>query len=392
MSRLFQQGTALLVLSASALFAGQSFHWANSAGFESGATTKANASDDDRDTVTSELTSEISRAAFEQLDAEEQINVQLFQKASPSVCYITTKNAVIQRRQTSTRLLEVPLGAGSGFVWDADGHVVTNYHVIREANRATVTLSDGQEYQAELVGAAPEFDIAVLKINPRGKSFTPLEVGSSDHLRVGQKVFAIGNPFGFDNTLTTGIVSGLGRQIQSQAGIPIKNVIQTDAAINPGNSGGPLLDSRGRLIGVNTAIYSPSGASAGIGFSVPVAAVSKAVPEIIQANDGAANNQTLSRPKLGINIAPRLVNQRLGIDGVIVLDVIEDSPAERAGLQALKIGQNEDLELGDIIVSIDGQSVSDGEDLVTFLQQVTGDRATLGILRSGKSRKVEVSF
>jgi len=331
--------------------------------------------------------------AFAQLDAEEQVNVKLFEKASPSVVFITTKNSVIQRRQSMTQLLEVPTGAGSGFLWDDEGHVVTNYHVIREADGATVSLSDGTQFEARLVGAAPEFDIAVLKIESKGVAFKPLEVGSSDHLRVGQKVFAIGNPFGFDNTLTTGIVSGLGRQIKSQSGIPIENVIQTDAAINPGNSGGPLLDSRGRLIGVNTAIYSPSGVSAGVGFSVPVASVKQVVPKIIQNLDGKfAEATAMSKPKLGVNIAPRALNQQFGIEGVIIMDVIQNSAAANAGLKPLRVDRNEDVLLGDVIVQIDSQPVRSGEDLVSYLQATRQDSVTLGILRDGKPAKVTVTF
>lgn len=331
-------------------------------------------------------------AAFAELDAEEQANVSLFDSTSPSVVFITTKNSVIRRGYTSMELLEVPTGAGSGFFWDDQGHVVTNYHVIREADGATVTLTDGREYEASLIGAAPEFDLAVLKIENDGERFRPIHRGQDQHLRVGQKVFAIGNPFGFDNTLTTGIISGLDRKIRSQAGLPIENVIQTDAAINPGNSGGPLLDSHGRLIGVNTAIYSPSGASAGIGFSVPVSTVSEVIPRIIKEGDRSnVSQQTMNKPRLGINIGPRQLNQHFGVEGVVVLDVIKNSPADQAGLREVERTDDGQLELGDVIVSLDGQPIETGDQLVKQLRQ-TGERAVLGVLRDGKRQEIKIMF
>lgn len=338
---------------------------------------------------------EAALAAFNELDSEEQSNVNLFETTSPSVVFITTKNAVIRRGYSSMQLMEVPTGAGSGFFWDDQGHVVTNYHVIREADGATVTLNDGREYEASLVGAAPEYDLAVLKIQNDGAEFRPIQRGQDTHLRVGQKVFAIGNPFGFDNTLTTGIVSGLGRKIRSQSGLPIENVIQTDAAINPGNSGGPLLDSHGRLIGVNTAIYSPSGASAGVGFSVPVSTVSQVVPTLIERSGlgrPSVNRSAMQgRPRLGINMGPEVLNQRFSVPGVIVLDVIQDSPADRAGLKPLSRDRDGDIQLGDVIVSLDGNDVESGNDLVRLLQDAE-KKVSLGVLREGVRIQVPVEL
>jgi len=202
------------------------------------------------------------------LAEDEKGTISLFKAVSPSVVYITTM--AVRQEFFSLRALEVPQGAGSGFVWNDNGYIVTNYHVIAEAQGARVTLADRSTWSAQLVGAEPDKDIAVLKIDAPKHLLPPIPLGTSSDLQVGQKVFAIGNPFGFDQTLTTGVISGLGREIESATHRLIQGVIQTDAAINPGNSGGPLLDSAGRVIGINTAIVSPSGAYAGIGFAVPV--------------------------------------------------------------------------------------------------------------------------
>jgi len=216
--------------------------------------------------------------------AEEQSQIEVFRKTSPSVVHITTLET--QRDFFSLNVQQVPRGTGTGFVWDERGHIVTNFHVIQNGNGARVTLADQSAYNAELVGAFPDRDLAVLRIQAPREKLPPIPVGTSRDLLVGQRVYAIGNPFGLDQTLTTGIVSALNREIESVNQRTIRGVIQTDAAINPGNSGGPLLDSAGRLIGVNTAIYSPSGASAGIGFAIPVDEVNRIVPRLIR--DGAA--------------------------------------------------------------------------------------------------------
>ena len=292
------------------------------------------------------------------LDAEKS-TIDLFERATPSVVYITTTN--IQRSYYSRNEMEIPRGSGSGFIWDYDGHIITNYHVIDGADRATVTLSDQTTYTAKLVGAAPTKDLAVLKIEAPEDKLNPIPTGKSYNLQVGQFVFAIGNPFGLDQTLTTGIISALGREINSTGGAPIKGAIQTDAAINPGNSGGPLLDSSGRLIGVNTAIYSPSGASAGIGFSIPVDVVKWVIPDLIKYGK-------LQRPSLGVESASARITNQLGINGVLVINVIKDSAAEKAGIQPTYRDSQGRLRLGDIIKAVNDEKISNHNDLVLMLE------------------------
>ncbi len=242
------------------------------------------------------------------LAADEKSMIAIFRQASPSVVHITT--LAVRQDAFSFDVLQIPQGTGSGFVWDADGHVVTNFHVIQEADAATVTMADHSNWKAHLVGAYPDKDLAVLRVDAPPASLHPIPIGTSHDLQVGQKVFAIGNPFGLDQSLTTGIISALGREIQSVTQRPIKDVIQTDAAINPGNSGGPLLDSAGRLIGVNTAIYSPSGVSAGIGFAIPVDEVNRLVPQLIR-------HGRVIRPGLGIQVGPDRLAAELGLSGVL---------------------------------------------------------------------------
>ena len=234
------------------------------------------------------------------LASDEQNTIDIFRYSAPSVVYITS--IALRRDFFSLNAYEIPQGTGSGFIWDKQGRVVTNYHVISDANRLEVTLADHSTWKAVLVGAAPDRDLAVLQISAPADKLRPISIGESKNLLVGQKVYAIGNPFGLDQTLTTGIVSALGREISSATGRTIHDVIQPDAAINPGNSGGPLLDSAGRLIGVNTAIYSPSGASSGIGFAVPVGEVNRVVPQIISKGK-------MIRPGLGITLANRRLTE-----------------------------------------------------------------------------------
>ncbi|HYN21859.1 MAG TPA: trypsin-like peptidase domain-containing protein, partial [Thermoanaerobaculia bacterium] len=279
---------------------------------------------------------------------------------------------------------EIPQGSGSGFIWDRQGHVVTNFHVIQNASGAQVTLADQSTWDAELVGGAPEKDLAVLRIKAPQARLRPLPLGSSDDLRVGQSVFAIGNPFGLDQTLTTGIVSALGREIQSVAGVPIRDVVQTDAAINPGNSGGPLLDSAGRLIGVNTAIFSPSGAYAGIGFAIPEHSVRWVVPDLIRYG-------RVNRPTLGIQPAPDAWNRQLGIEGALILNVTPGSGADEAGLRGTRQSRGRRIELGDILQSIDGKPVKDSGDLLLILEEKkAGDVVRVGILRGDRKLEVRV--
>jgi S1-C subfamily serine protease len=324
-----------------------------------------------------------SPAPRSDLDEDEQKTITLFQRASVSVAFVTTR---VQRMDFWTRnVFEVPQGTGSAFLWDDRGHVVTNYHVVQDATSAQVTLGD-QEYEASLVGVAPEHDLAVLSIRAGRDRFVPLKVGTSAGLQVGQKVYAIGNPFGLDHTLTTGIVSALGRTIQTAEGTPIDDAIQTDAAINPGNSGGPLLDSGGRLIGVNTAIYSPSGASAGIGFAVPVDTVSRIVPQLV-------THGRVLRPRLGVEMDDRLsavVTRRLGVSGVLVRAVTAGSGAAAAGLRETTM-QGRRIVPGDIIQEIDGKAVETSNELLARLSNYKGgDTVTLAIWRDGKTLKVPV--
>lgn len=319
------------------------------------------------------------------LNPAETATIQLFERVSTSVCFITTSN--VSRDYWSRNVMEVPRGSGSGFVWDKNGNIVTNFHVIQGADRATVTLSDRTTWDAEVVGVSPEKDLAVLRIKaPAGKLF-PIQVGQSQNLRVGQSVYAIGNPFGLDQTLTTGIVSALGREIESVARVPIRDVIQSDAAINPGNSGGPLLDSSGKLIGVNTAIYSPSGASAGIGFSIPVDAVKWVIPELIKYGK-------VQRPTLGIEIAPDQILERLGIEeGALVINVEAGSAASRAGIRPTLRNRAGEITLGDIIVSINNDAIKNGNEISLILEKYKpGETVNVKILRDGKSSNLQVKL
>jgi S1-C subfamily serine protease len=319
------------------------------------------------------------------LNSAEKATIALFEKASPSVVFITTSD--VRRDYFTMTLNEYKSGSGSGFIWDYNGHIITNYHVVGNADKITVTLSDQNSYPAELVGIAPSKDLAVLKIDAPESQLNPVKTGKSYNLKVGQSVYAIGNPFGLDQTLTTGVVSALGREINSLANIPIKDVIQTDAAINPGNSGGPLLNSSGELIGVNTAIYSPSGASAGIGFSIPVDAVNWVVPDLIKYGK-------LQRPTLGIGLYPNQeTTRRMGLDGVLVFRVTEGGAAEKAGIQPTYRDRNGRLHLGDIIKRIDDQVISTQNDLLLALEKYkVGDLVQVAIERGEDELVVEVKL
>lgn len=317
------------------------------------------------------------------LAAGERQTIKLFESASPSVVYITTLR--VGRDRFSRNIFEIPQGAGSGFVWDDQGHVVTNFHVLRGAQIARVMLDDQSVWEAKLVGVSPDKDLAVLQIEAPRETLRAIPIGTSDDLKVGQKVLAIGNPFGFDHTLTTGIISGLGREIQSVAGRPIQDVIQTDAAINPGNSGGPLLDSGGRLIGVNTMIYSPSGVYAGVGFAVPVDTVNRVVPELIV-------HGKVVRPGLGVKIDDYL-NERLGIEGVIVRGVLRRSAAERAGIKGIRWGHFGRYQLGDVIVAIDDEKISDSDDLFNILdKRKIGETVKVSLENDGRQREVSLEL
>jgi len=313
------------------------------------------------------------------LAEDEKATIELFERTKDSVVYIATTQAVID--PWSRNIYNIPKGTGSGFVWDRAGHIVTNYHVIAGASEARVRLSDGRDYHAVLIGASPRHDLAVLRINVPIRRPKPVMIGTSHDLKVGQKTFAIGNPFGLDWTLTTGIVSALDRSMTERSGAVIRQLIQTDAAINPGNSGGPLLDSAGRLIGVNTAIFSPSGAYAGIGFAIPVDTVNRIVPQLI------AKGRYLE-PSLGIETDERinrLAQARLGFDGVMVLRTLPGSSAEEAGLRGITLYPDGSFDPGDIIVSVDGQTVHTPRDITDILEKHrVGDRVRVRIARNGR--------
>jgi S1-C subfamily serine protease len=316
------------------------------------------------------------------LTPAEQAVTAVFEEVSPSVAYITS--IALRRDFFRLNVMEIPRGTGSGFIWDADGHVVTNFHVIRGGNRAEVTLADQSTWEATVVGVAPEKDLAVLRIDAPTDRLRPLRVGTSAHLRVGQDVLAIGNPFGFDQTLTTGIISALGREIESMDGVPIRDVIQTDAAINPGNSGGPLLDSAGRLIGVNTAIVSPSGGYAGLGFAIPVDTVNWVVPELI-------TNGQIRRPVLGVDLVSDHAVRRLGLDGALVGSVVRGSGADDAGLQPTYRSRSGRWVLGDLIVAVDGEPVrSSGELRLALERRRPGETVQVSVERDGRRVDLDV--
>lgn len=317
------------------------------------------------------------------LAEDEKNTIELFEANASSVVYITS----IERRRSffSLNIYEIPKGTGSGFIWDVDGRIVTNYHVIKNANRVEVALADNSKWEAIVIGTSPDKDISVLQISAPSDKLQPIIIGESANLKVGQKVYAIGNPFGLDRTMTTGIISALEREIQSVSGRTIQGVIQTDAAINPGNSGGPLLDSAGRLIGVNTAIYSPSGASAGIGFAVPVDIVNRVVPEIIKFGK-------VIRPGLGLTIANERIAQQLDIEGVLIINVQPGGAAEEAGIIGTR-KRGDEIILGDIIKSVNNNPVYSYDDLRNaFDKYRVGDEVALGILRGERHIKIKATL
>jgi S1-C subfamily serine protease len=314
------------------------------------------------------------------LGADEVAHIDVFKRIGPSVVHITT--LANERGLFSMNVQQVPRGTGSGFVWDDSGHIVTNFHVIQGGNAARVTLADQTSYPAQLVGTFPDRDLAVLRIAAPKAKLPPIPIGTSRDLIVGQRVYAIGNPFGLDQTLTTGIVSALNREIESTNERIIRGVIQTDAAINPGNSGGPLLDSAGRLIGVNAQIASPSGASAGIGFAIPVDEVNRVVPRLIR--DGR-----VVRPALGIVALPDTVNEALKLPkGVGIVQLTSGGPAAKAGLQPFKRADDGGIVQGDVITAINERPVANLDDMLTQLENhQPGDSVTLTLWRAGKTRK-----
>ena len=309
-----------------------------------------------------------------ELSQLERSTVELFQRVSPSVVQVVSLSG---EGSAAT-----PTGTGTGFVWDAAGHVVTNNHVIENAQRIVVRLDSDEIAEASLVGRAPNYDLAVLRMGRMTSARPPVAVGTSRDLQVGQSVFVIGNPFGLDQSLTTGIVSALKRRLPTSGGREITDVIQTDAAINPGNSGGPLLDSSGRLIGVTTAIFSPSGAYAGIGFAIPVDVVNRVVPELIRSG-------RVPVPGIGIMAADETQTTQLGVSGVIVARVIPGLPAAQSGIRGVDPASGE---IGDVIVGVNGEAVRRLADLTDVLERTgVGGTVRLDVRRGGRETSVTVS-
>jgi len=313
------------------------------------------------------------------LTDSELLTISVFERVSPSVVQVAA-------RGSASPLADEPAAAGAsgtGFVWDEAGHIVTNDHVVQNARAIAARFASGEVVQADVVGVAPNYDLAVLRVRGARRLPAPLAIGTSADLKVGQAAFAIGNPFGLDQSLTSGIISALKRRLPTSAGREISNVIQTDAAINPGNSGGPLLDSAGRLIGVNTAIISPSGTSAGIGFAVPVDVVNRIVPELIR-------NGRVPTPGIGIVAASETVATRLGVEGVVVIRVAPGSPADRSGLRGIDATG---ARLGDVIVEANGKPVRLLSDLTDEIERVgVGRSVRLSVIRDGQSRTIEAEM
>jgi len=313
----------------------------------------------------------------------ERNNIAIYQAVSPSVVSVVNRT-LVRGGFFGLQVFEVPQGSGSGFVWNRKGHIISNYHVVHQATAITVTFADGTSFPATVVGTAPDYDLAVLKIDAPAEKLVPVHVGASRDLKVGQSVLAIGNPFGLDTTLTVGVVSALGRTIMAMTERRIQDVIQTDAAINPGNSGGPLLNSRGQLIGVNTAILSPSGAYAGIGFAVPADTVSRVVPQLIDRGK-------VSRAGLGVQLLPDHVTRRADVEGAAILTVIDGGAAAVAGLKGVTQTRDGSLRLGDVVVGINGRKVACVEDLCAELDRLQpGDTATLACRRDQETRAVQL--
>jgi S1-C subfamily serine protease len=315
--------------------------------------------------------------------SDEANTTEIFRKASPAVVSVTS--SALRRNRFSLNVMEIPRGAGSGFIWNTGGLVVTNFHVIAGADKLTVTLND-EDYPAEVVGIAPERDLAVLRLTTLPENLSVLPLGDSSELSVGRKVLAIGNPFGLDTTLTVGVVSALDREIKSPSNRRIRGVIQTDAAINPGNSGGPLLNSLGQLIGVNTAIYSPSGGSAGIGFAIPVNMLKEVVPQLIAYGK-------ILRPILGVELASDQWTRRYGIEGVAIVRVLRGLPAAESGLVGARRDYRGNIALGDVITAIEDDTIQTQDDYATALEKYqVGDQISITTRRGDEIKTFEVTL
>ena len=318
---------------------------------------------------------------------ETEINtIQVFKKTSPMVVFV--HNLTYVSDFFAMNVTEVQRGTGSGFIWDNKGHIVTNYHVVQGADKIAISMSDGKNYPAKVIGIEPRKDIAVLKVKKSfnfGKTINQLLTDSST-IEVGQKTIAIGNPFGLDHTLTTGIVSALGRSVPSIGGVTIRDMIQTDAAINPGNSGGPLLDSRGFLIGMNTAIYSKSGSSAGIGFAVPANTINRVTTQLI-------NHGKVIQPVIGFSRMDDSVSQYLGIEGVIIGEIFPKSPAAMAKLKGTRRDRYGKIKLGDILIGLNKDGIKNYDDLYNVIEKYKiGDTVTLHYLRNGKKMSAQIKL
>ena len=322
------------------------------------------------------------------IEAEETVTAQIYEQVGPSVVHITSRAQVYD----FWRGVVPQEGTGSGFVFDTQGHIVTNNHVIEGADEIEVVLADGTLLPAQVVGADAYYDVAVLQVEANRLTVPPIPLDTTGTLRVGQRVLAIGNPFGLDRTLTTGIISALDRTIESESGSVVGNAIQTDAAINPGNSGGPLLNVRGQVIGVNTAIQSPSGGSVGIGFAVPVSVVIRVVPELITNGRYPHPSLRIAARELGYEVQPAADGPQ---NGLLIVDMDPSGPAAQAGLEAAEIRQQGFRRVfvgGDIILAIDGQPLTTRDDLTLYLENNTtaGDTVTLTISRQGETQDVAV--
>jgi S1-C subfamily serine protease len=319
-----------------------------------------------------------------ELSAAEKNTIDIFKRFSPSV--VSVANKAILRDLFGMRLYEVPQGAGSGFMWDKKGHIISNFHVVYEASSLQVTLKNGASYDAEVVGVDPDHDIAVLKIKAPEDVLIPITVGTSADLQVGQNVMAIGNPFGLDTSLSVGIVSALGRTMVSMTGKQIFDVIQTDAAINPGNSGGPLLDSAGRLIGMNAAIMTTSGSYAGVGFAVPVDTIRRVVPQLIAEGK-------VRRAGMGIQIVPDPVMRQAGSEGVAILRTLPQSAAAKVGLQGIKETRAGNMMFGDIIVEVDGAPTRNNDDFLAVMDRhQAGDKIKVTYVRGKDKHTVDITL
>jgi S1-C subfamily serine protease len=307
----------------------------------------------------------------------EKLTIDIFQRSAPSVVQVAGRAGTSQLTESD----DVAVQSGTGFVWDRAGHIVTNNHVVQGVADVSVRFASGEVVRAQPVGSSANYDLAVIRVTGVSNLPPPLPVGSSADLKVGQAAFAIGNPFGLDQSLTTGIISALSRRLPTSGGREVNNVIQTDAAINPGNSGGPLLDSAGRLIGVNTAIYSPSGAYAGIGFAIPVDVVNRIVPQLIR-------NGRVPVAGIGIQAGNEAMTGHIGADGIAIIRTVPGLPAERAGLRGANLQTGE---LGDVIVGVNGKPVRRLTELTGLLEEAgVGSTVQLEIVRRGSRTTVPV--